>query len=121
MVEEQITKDFRRAEFASPDTGECWIDEAFVQGLQVARDLAGVPFRITSGCRTPAHNQAVGGTPNSAHLRGKAADIAAPDSMARYRVLSALFAAGFKRIGVGSTFIHVDCDETLPQESVWTY
>jgi len=43
--------------------------------LQTLRDHLGSPIVINSGYRSPAHNAAEGGVPNSQHLYGKAADI----------------------------------------------
>jgi hypothetical protein len=45
---------------------------------QVRIALGGVPLAISSGYRSPALNQAVGGAPHSAHLRGLAVDFTAP-------------------------------------------
>ena len=42
--------------------------------LQRIRDHYGKPIKITCGLRCPAENSAVGGIPNSSHLRGYAAD-----------------------------------------------
>jgi len=93
----------------------------FLQALNTARELAGVPFPANSMTRCVKHNAAVGGETNSAHLRGLAADIACTDSRNRERILFGLFGAGFTRIGVGKTFIHVDMDASLPQEVIWVY
>ena len=81
--------------------------------LQVARDLYGKPIRITSGCRCIKHNRNVGGASNSAHLEGKAADIATPTGKDRYLIIESLMAAGFKRIGINfkQRFVHADIDE----------
>lgn len=45
--------------------------------LQPLRDKLGVPVRVSSGfrCRALNSHKAVGGAPNSQHLRGEAADI----------------------------------------------
>lgn len=45
--------------------------------LQPLRDQLGVPVRVSSGfrCRALNSHKAVGGAPNSQHLRGEAADI----------------------------------------------
>ncbi len=43
--------------------------------LEPIRAAAGRPVRITSGLRVPALNRAVGGSPRSDHMDGRAADI----------------------------------------------
>lgn len=48
------------------------------QGLEKVRSLLGVPVIISSGYRSPAVNQAVGGSRTSAHCEGRAADFIAP-------------------------------------------
>ena len=50
--------------------------EALVQAvLDPARERLGKPIYVNSGYRCPRHNAAVGGVPNSQHMRGEAADI----------------------------------------------
>lgn len=46
--------------------------------LQPLRDHLGRPIVISSGYRSPALNRAVGGSPNSDHMAGRAADITVP-------------------------------------------
>ena len=41
------------------------MDSSFLAKLEEAREIAGIPFRITSGYRTKEHNTYVGGVPNS--------------------------------------------------------
>lgn len=53
--------------------------ELLLSALNQFRSVYGKPMRITSGFREPAHNQAVGGRPKSAHLTCQAADIADTD------------------------------------------
>lgn len=43
--------------------------------LDPLRDQYGKPIYVTSGFRCPAHNAAVGGVPNSQHMKGEACDI----------------------------------------------
>ena len=102
-----------------PNSGKN-MDSGFLAKLEQAREIAGIPFKITSGYRTKDHNAEVGGVPNSSHLIGVAADIAVSSGADRYIILNALIKAGFKRIGVAKTFIHCDTDETK-SNSVWTY
>jgi len=115
---------FRLEEFDSPDepgSGRRMCGD-FLFMLDEARDIAQVPFRITSGVRSISHNKAVGGTENSSHLRGKAADIACSTSAERFRIVAALIAVGFNRIGIGETFIHVDNDDEIKTPGVvWLY
>lgn len=121
-MEGSSLKYFDLAEFDSPDqpgSGE-EMKMPFLKRLEVARRMAGVPFRITSGYRTPEHNEFVGGVANSAHLNGWAADIKV-DNQTRYTVLRALMDAGFNRIGIGKTFIHCDLDPSKNSQRIWTY
>ena len=97
------------------------INLSLLMCLDKARDLAGIPFVITSGCRCSFWNDANGGSPNSAHMGGMAADIAVPNSPARFKILKSLIEAGFLRIGVAKDFIHVDIDGTKPVEVCWMY
>jgi|TARA_B100001094_G_scaffold74985_1_gene71365 uncharacterized protein YcbK (DUF882 family) len=114
---------FKYSEFDSPDLPNSGhnMDPTFLRMLNHARQIAGIPFRINSGFRTKEHNAKVGGTENSSHLRGLAADIYATSSTARYEILSALIKAGFYRIGIANTFIHVDTDNDKTQKVIWTY
>ena len=66
------------------------------------------------------HNLELGGKLMSRHLEGLAADIAVYTDGDRFRPMSALLNAGFKRIGVMKTAIHADIGETqIPV--LWTY
>ena len=88
--------------------------------LERARVLAGRPFRIASGCRCDSHNRDEGGLKNSAHLIGKAVDIQCRGSEERYHLLESL-GQEFNRLGIASTFIHVDDDDRKPSKVIWTY
>lgn len=114
-------RNFNLSDFDSPDLPGSGsnMNQNFLQMLDEARDLAGVPFRINSGFRTKAHNAKVGGEPNSSHTRGFAADIHAPDGPNKFKILKACIMIGFQRIGVYRNFIHVDCDPSLPTPTFW--
>ena len=117
-----LSKDFSRSEFACGDgCGAHEVDPALVASLQDMRDELGKYLVITSGRRCAAQNATVGGKPDSAHLTGHAADIAAPDSRIRMEIVKAAIHAGISRIGIGKTFVHVDVDEGKPQNVLWLY
>lgn len=112
---------FSIVEFECPDCGRADMDETFLEMLDRARGIAQIPFYITSGFRCKKHNEEIGGKPDSAHLRGLAADIAVKDSRSRFKIVEALIRAGFKRIGIAKDFIHVDADMTKPDKVIWLY
>lgn len=97
------------------------MDKDVLEALDKARDIAGVPFIINSAMRCPEHNEKEGGSPTSSHLNGFAIDVSCTTSSQRYAILGALFAAGFTRIGIAKTFIHVDMDKSKSSELVWLY
>lgn len=93
-------------------------DALFLAQLERAREIAGVPFYINSGCRCEAHNKAVGSTSRN-HVWGKAADIRATNGPMRGKILKGLYQAGFTRIGIHPHYIHVDSMDDV--ESCWLY
>jgi hypothetical protein len=54
-------------------------------------------------------------------MYGLAADLSCTNSTDRYNLIFLLQETGFQRIGVGSTFIHVDIDFDKSQSVMWTY
>ena len=114
-------KYFKIDEFKCPCCGKTDMNKEFLEKIDKARELAGVPFVITSGYRCPKHNKEVGGKPDSAHTKGLAADIKCIRSRDRFKIIKALIDAGFTRFGIGKNFIHADIDSSKPQEVVWTY
>lgn len=117
----QITKNFSDYEFACPCCGRFKMDKDFIEQLQKARDSAQIPFVITSGYRCENYNRKVKGSSNSSHLVGRAVDIEASSSLTRFLVVYGLTMAGFKRIGIGKNFVHVDNDPEKPFETMWLY
>jgi len=116
-------KYFNHKEFdcpGKPGTGEL-MDNDFLQKLDQAREIYGKSMRVNSGYRTKEYNAKIGGVKNSSHMLGLAADISCKSSGDRFNMLNAFIQAGFKRIGVASSFIHVDTDKDKSQNIIWTY
>jgi len=116
-------KHFSINEFDSPDLPNSGLnmDNDFLQMLDMAREIANIPFKINSGYRTKEHNKKVGGKSDSSHLVGKAVDIAYSNSRDRWIIITALQEAGFNRLGIAKTFVHTDSDETKSPNVIWTY
>lgn len=131
----QLTKNFSLGEFLKSNTAtRLGIDEQFnppqfvldnidalAQQLQIARDYFGEPMVFSSGYRCLKLNKAVGGVANSAHTSGMAVDIEFTSEAHAKKLIEALIKAGFKRIGLGWSFIHVDIDHTKPHPACWLY
>lgn len=117
-----LTENFSEWEFTCKcGCGKSDISLEFVELLQKIRDHAGIPMRITSGCRCEEHNKAVGGAKNSAHTKCLAVDVVAKSTRARYYILEAAYYYGVNRIGVARDFIHLDIDTSLPKDVFWLY
>ena len=116
-------KYFTYEEFDSPDvqgSGQL-MNEELLSMLDVVRKKYGKSIVINSGYRTVKHNAKVGGKPDSSHLKGLAVDIKCNNSVDRFKLYDILREVGFKRIGVGKTFIHVDIDKDKSPEVFWVY
>ena len=114
-----ISKNFSYSEFERSETAEKKgivnmiatarvrdsIQALVLNVLQPLRTALGVEMHINSGYRCPELNEAVGGVPNSMHLRGEAADVATPTPLrlARKAVEMGL---PFDQIGIYPTFVH---------------
>jgi hypothetical protein len=96
-------------------------DEELVRRLDILRGIINWPVIINSGRRGPIANKAAGGVPNSEHVTGEGADLRCMDSSTRLQLVEAAIKAGFRRIGIGKTFVHVGVSKQLPQDVIWTY
>jgi len=89
--------------------------------LNRMREIAGIPLVLNSAYRSPAHDRARGRSGTGAHTLGRAVDIRCNASDTRYKIITAAIEAGFTRIGVAGTFVHVDDSPNHAQGVVWTY
>lgn len=100
---------FTPQEIACRGTGKLLVNDRAMDMLQTLRDRLGKPMKINSGYRSPEHNSAVGGAPQSKHMQGIAFDV----SMAGHDpqiFMATARAAGFKGIGEYPVlgFCHID-------------
>ena len=121
-------KYFKLSEFDCPfeEGSGSKMKPEFLELLDEAREIAEIPFKITSGYRTKEYNEDLirrnyKASKNSSHLKALAADISVKDSKSRFIVFNSLLLAGFTRIGIADTFIHVDLDTDKTQNVIWTY
>lgn len=83
--------------------------------LQPVRDAQGKPIFISSGYRCPELNKAVGGSPNSQHMAGEAADIRVEDAKDAIEKLHIIMEHGiYDQLLLeikknGNMWIHVSC------------
>lgn len=96
------------------DTEVVGLNENLVKILDNAREIAGVPFVLTSGYRTPEHNKKVGGKPNSAHIRGLAVDIATTTNKARTAILRGILGQTEPVfLEIARKHYHIDIDSSI--------
>ncbi|MGK5040452.1 D-Ala-D-Ala carboxypeptidase family metallohydrolase [Janthinobacterium sp. GB1R12] len=89
--------------------------------LEQVRALVGAPIAISSGYRSPALNKAVGGTGNSAHVLGLAADISTaklvPKALA---LLIRQSDIAFDQLIYEGTWVHIGLSAGAPRRQVLT-
>ena len=114
----KLTRNFKSTEFDCKGKKCCSktpIDIELVGYLQVIRNYFGKSVTINSGYRCAKHNKSVGGTTNSKHCSGMAADIVVKGIKPR-EVAKFAETIGIRGIGLYDTFVHVDSRTT---KSFW--
>lgn len=109
--------EFKRAE---PACSLSDMDEKLIECLDYARALCGFPFIINSAYRSKSYEVSVGRTGTSSHCKGLAVDLRCDSDFKRLDMVKNLLRAGFRRIGIGKTFIHADIDSNKP-DCIWLY
>jgi uncharacterized protein YcbK (DUF882 family) len=117
----KLTKNFDSKEFACRCGEKCGaeISLKFVFRLQELRNDFGKTMKITSGARCGQYNTLISGAKKSRHLEGIAADIAVNSAADKYELVALAVEHGFRGIGVGHNFIHID--DRKGQAYLWTY
>lgn len=116
-------KYFKESEFkkCTPACSLQDMDQDFMTMLDALRAQAGIPLVLNCAYRSKAWDIKKGRSGNSAHTRGKAADIRCNSSANRMKIVRAALELGFRRIGIGKTYVHVDTDASLSQDVIWHY
>lgn len=111
-ADERLSEHFVRREFMCKcGCALCKPHPALFPALELLRHHIGDrPIIINSGHRCAAHNKEVGGSRNSQHLHGRAADIRCPGRTSEELFIAALHVPQFRLSGIGvyKTFLHVD-------------
>ena len=102
-------RNFSPIEMACKGTGRLKLNVDAMDKLQALRNRIGKPLYILSAYRSPEHNKAVKGAPNSMHLQGCAFDVAMTN-LCPADFVAAARAVGFTGIGLyeKQNFIHID-------------
>lgn len=117
----KASKYFSNAEFKKLGCTIDDMDADLLYKMDKLRALCGIPLVMTSAYRTQKQNTAAGGASNSAHLRGKAVDIKCMNGTTRFNIVNNAIQVGFRRIGIGKNFVHLDNDNTLPWPVIFHY
>ena len=89
--------------------------------LDRAREVAGIPFVLSSAYRSREHEVSKGRSGTGAHTEGRAFDIRCSTSRDRWLIVHAAMVSGFTRIGIANTFVHLDDSPNLTQSVIWLY
>tara|TARA_S200000501_G_scaffold216413_1_gene203134 strand:- start:12 stop:422 length:411 start_codon:yes stop_codon:yes gene_type:complete len=120
---------FTPDEFKCQGTGEFKISSLVLDFLTAYRNEIGEPVSITSGYRSPEHNNSVSSTGfDGPHTTALAVDIST-NTQSQYKLLDFAFNYGPKPSGIGiaKTFTHLDwlssdiAEKYLVRPNVWKY
>lgn len=122
-----MTKNFNISEFQCKCGCEMPDDvrkniEKLAENLQIVRDIVDEPIKINSAYRCESHNRAIGGVPNSQHVKGNASDVVISSLSPKevYTLFDKLMDGGFIAqggLGLYNTFVHYD---TRGHEARWS-
>lgn len=116
-------KYFKESEFkaCTPSCSLQDMKQSTMDKLDAAREMAGIPFVLNSAYRSPAWEKKHSRSGDGPHTHRYAVDIRCNTSQNRMKIVAALLAVGFVRIGIGKTYIHVDDDPAKAQNVIWHY
>lgn len=106
--------------------GSLLFHEETLDRLEKLRLKYAAPMVITSGYRSPEHNDRVSNTGRTGpHTTGRAVDVKVVGGAARFRLIELAIEFGFTGIGVAKSFVHLDDvpvgEKAIPRPAIWTY
>ena len=118
-----MTKYFTESEFnrCTPSCSMEDMDDEFLLLLDELREKCGFPLVLNCAYRNRDYDIKKGRSGNSAHTKGKAVDIRCNSSSTAYAIVKNAIELGISRIGIGNGFIHIDNDDSLPQNVLFNY
>ena len=120
----QVTaKYFKEAEFTrlTPPCSLKDMDQTTMNMADAMREICGFPLIVTCAYRSPEWDLAKKRSGSGPHTHRTALDFRCTDSAKRFAIVAAAIQVGFRRIGIGKNYIHVDNDTTKPQGLMWHY
>ena len=110
-ADKQIAKNFKVKEFKSRTCPVVFLSDEILTVVQSIRTHLDVPINVNSGYRSAEHNNSVGGSKNSAHLIGCAADISS-NKVSALQIAKAAQKLYGKTIAIGlhtrENYVHID-------------
>lgn len=118
-----MSKYFAESEFnrCIPSCSMEDMDNDFLLLMDELREKCSFPLVISCAYRSREWDLKKGRSGNSAHTKGKAVDIICNSSSTAFAIVKNAMELGIKRIGIGKNFIHIDNEDNLPQNVLWTY
>lgn len=93
----------------------------FLELLDNVREKAGIPMVLNSAYRSKAYEFSKGRNGTSTHCKGTAVDVRANASANVFKIVKAALECGFRRIGIGNRFVHLDVDPDKVQDVIFDY
>jgi len=114
---------FKEAEFnrCTPSCSLQDMQQSTMDMLDIAREVAGIPFVLNSAFRSVEYERMMGRAGTSAHVQGRAADILCRSDANRWKIMEAAIKVGFKRIGIDKNFLHLDNSASHTNCVIWFY
>ena len=97
------------------------MDGAFLSLLDEVRERAGIPLVLNCAYRSSSWDKSKGRSGNSANTRGRAVDMRCNKGPTRFKIVKAALDGRVRRIGIAKSFVHLDNDDSLPQDVIFDY